>query len=72
MKSCITHQRFNPGVQITDWRKPVHCQSSELETVIEAGRAAGHGMTEIKTVKREFVVHFQPVTAYQTTNQPCN
>lgn len=70
MKSRLPQQLF-PSAKPLDYRKPVRCHAEELDRLLEAGRTAGFGMTEIKTVKGQFCVTFRPVAAYQTTNQPC-
>jgi len=74
MKFYLPHQHFTADKPL-DFRKPVCCRADELDLLIEAGRTAGYGFTEIKTVRRrDFIIRFEPVEAYRH-NQPqskCN
>ena len=65
------HQHFADGKPL-NFRKLVRCRADELDLLLEAARAAGFGMTSIESSHGLFAVHFQPVAAYQTTNQQCN
>jgi hypothetical protein len=68
------HQYFSAGLPL-DFRKPVGCRADELDLLLEAARAAGHGLTKIETRHGLFRVTFQPVEAYHNQpnkTEPCN
>ena len=59
----LPQQQFSAGTPI-NFRKPVYCRADEIDLLIEAARADGYGMSEIKTAKHRFIVTFQAVAAY--------
>jgi hypothetical protein len=66
MKPYLPQQQFSAGKPI-NFRKPVYCRADEVDLLMEAARADGYGMTQIKTVKHQFIVTFQTVAAYSPT-----